>query len=135
MDIKWGDMDPWVMLQVPKGPLLEQHLLGPHIDGTITTHDFRSLYEVLYTIPIVPDGNQYPINGDMTKIKFSTVPESPQFVVTMKDVLGNSYTHDFFNVRIRKVELQQADTSGLVPVTWVIHWMADYIYTAPPTMV
>ena len=133
-EINWDEVDPWVPLQVPKGTLKEQHLLGPHVDGTIVCHDYKSLYTCLYTIPIVPNGNQYPINQDMTKIKFSTdIPSNPQFVVTMRDVLGNTYTHSFFNVRIKKIELQRANTSGLVPMSWVIHWMSDYIYTTPPT--
>ena len=46
----------------------------------------------------------------------------------MKDVLGNLYTHEFFNVRIKSIKLVRATTSGLVPVTWEISWMADFIY-------
>ena len=134
-EVEWTDTDPWVQLQIPKGPLLEQHLLGPHIDGKIVCHDYQSLYEVLYTIPIVNGGNQFPVNVDNSKTKFSTdIPSNPMFIIYMKDVLGNLYTHEFFNVRIRKIELTRANTSGLVPISWTIHWMADYIYTTISTI-
>ena len=93
-DADWKDTDPWVMLQVPKGPVLEQHLLGPHVEGTITCHDYHSIYTQLQTIPITIGGTQYPVNIDSSKTVFNTVnyglPEPyPQFSIYLEDAYGN----------------------------------------------
>ena len=133
-DVVWDDTDPWVKLQVPKGLILKQHLLGPEINGKIICHDYTSLHELLYETPTVSGGNRYPINGDNSKTKFSTdIPNNPDFTIVMTDALGNYWTHEFFNVRIKKVELNQANVAGLYPVHWIIHWMADYIYSESST--
>ena len=132
-DVQYVDTDPWQPQQVPKGPLLEQHLLGPHVTGTIRCHDFNSIHIQLFTIPITEDGNTYPVNSNNTKTVFSTdIPSNPQFIVYFKDSSGNETRFNFYNVRIQKIELSRGSTSGYVPLEWVIHWMADYYYIGVP---
>jgi hypothetical protein len=134
MDSDWDDTDPWVELQVPKGPILEQHLLGPHMMGKFTTHDFHSLYNLLYTIPINGVGtNLYPVMVDNSKTLFSTNPASPQLVIAMEDSSGNIDVYNFINVRIKKIRQIRATTSGTQPVQWEVTFMADYIYPVPST--
>lgn len=124
-DVDWGDTDPWVKLQVPKGPLLEQHLLGPHIDGKIVCHDWNSIYTQLYTIPISAGGNTYPVNSDNSKTKFSTT--SVQFSIFMEDASGNIAQFDFNTVRIKRIILDRGSTSGTFPTSWIIEWMAETV--------
>ena len=132
MGVDWKDTDPWVMLQVPKGPVLEQHLLGPHVEGSITCHDYHSIYTQLQTIPIVVAGTQYPVNTDNSKTVFSTNPTSSQFTIYLEDAYGNVNQFQFVNVRIRTIELTGATTTGMSPISWTIMFMADYIYVVPP---
>ena len=133
MGVDWKDTDPWVMLQVPKGPVLEQHLLGPHVEGTITCHDYHSIYTQLQTIPITIGGTQYPVNIDSSKTVFNTVnnglPEPyPQFSIFMEDAYGDIIEYQVVNARIRNIELTRATTTGMSPISWTIRWMADYLY-------
>ena len=133
-ECEWEDTDPWVMLQVPKGPLLEQHLLGPHIEGKFTCHDYHSLYTVLNTIPINGVGTYlFPVNVDNSKTLFSTNPSSPQFIVALEDSAQNVDVYQFYNVRIKKIQMQRATTSGITMVTWLVSFMSDYIYPVPST--
>jgi hypothetical protein len=133
LDATWEDTDPWVMLQVPKGPLLEQHLLGPHTTGTIRCLDWHSLYTLLYNTAIPENATLKPINPDNSKTVFSTtIPSSPEFTVTMLDIAGNTYTFDFFNVRIQKVRLVRGLTSGVNPIEWEVTFMADFFYPHSP---
>jgi hypothetical protein len=133
IDAGWVDTDPWVMIQIPKGPIIEQNLIGPHIHGTINTHDYNSLYDLLYATEITENPNHYPINSDNTKTKFSTdIPSNPELIIILKDNEGTEYEYWFFNVRIQTVQLEKTPTSGLKEAIWVITWMADYIYYAIP---
>jgi hypothetical protein len=126
-------MDPWVLIQVPKGPLIEQHLKGPHVDGTIRCHDYNSIQSLLYNTAIPESPTQHPINSDMSKTVFSTtIPSSPEFILYFEDALGNSIQINFYNVRIKKVRMNKATTSGMNPMEWEIHWMADYMYVGIP---
>ena len=130
IDASWIDTSPWVHLQVPKGPLLEQHLLGPHIDGEISTHDYASLYELLYQTPIVEGSIKYPVLINQTKLKFSSSanPSDPQFIIELVDDEGTTYTYNFFDVRIKQVELVKTNTTGQNEAVWRITWMADFVY-------
>ena len=129
IDAQFIDTNPWVHMQIPKGPLHEQHLLGPHMDGEVSTHDYASLHQLLYTIPIVEGSIKYPILVSGTKLVFSTdIPSNPQFTIVLIDDEGTTYTYDFYNVRIKQVELQRTNTSGTSEAHWRITWMADYVY-------
>lgn len=134
IDVHWIDTNPWVHLQIPKGPLLEQHLLGPHLDGEISTYDYASLHTRLYETPIVSGGIQYPILVDGTKIKFSTdIPTTPQLIIKMVDDEGNIYTYNFFDVRIKQVELVNTNTTGQNEAVWKVTFMADFCYYVAPS--
>ena len=131
IDCKWEDTNPWVEIQVPKGMIIEQHLLGPQINIEVSTHDYESLHTALYTIPIT--GIIYPINVDNTKAEFSTdIPDTPQFIVTMKDNEGTSRVFNFFNVKVKTIELSKSTSSGKEELIWVVKLMADYVYTEIP---
>ena len=130
-EIDWEDMNPWVQIQVPKGPVLEQHLLGPHTEIKFTCHDYHSLYTVLYTIPI--STNLFPVNVDNSKTVFSTNPESPQFIVALEDSAQNIDVYNLFNVRIKTVKLVKATVSGTTMTNWEVSLMADYVYAVPST--
>jgi hypothetical protein len=126
IDAEWIDTDPWVRLQVPAGPLLEQHLLGPHIEGTIDTHNYISLCTLLYGTPVEWDANKFPI-VEATNKKWIFSKDGNQFIITLEDAEGNEIDYSFTNVRIMRIELVKTPTSGLKEAVWRIHWMADTV--------
>jgi len=132
LDVTWEDTDPSVKLQVPKGPLLEQHLVGPHVEGKITCHDWHSLYTLLYNTPIPENPSYKPINTDNSKTVFSTNPANPEFLVYIQDNYGKVDSFQFTNVRIQKIRFSRGSVLGLDPLNWEISFMADYLYPVPP---
>jgi hypothetical protein len=132
LDLTFVDTDPWVKLQVPKGPLLEQHLLGPHMEGRFTCHDWHSLWSLLYNTAIPENLSYKAINTDNSKTVFGTNPANPEFVIYIQDQNGNTNGFQFINVRIQSVELSRATVLGTEPLNWTVKWMADYIYPIPP---
>jgi hypothetical protein len=137
LDVSWSDMDPWVKLQVPKGPLLEQHLLGPHIDGSFTCHDWHSLYALLYITPITENPSYMAINADGSKTVFNTSASSNypnDFVVRIQDQNGNVNSFAFVDLRIQTVGPSRASVLGMTPISWEVKFMADYLYPIPPIL-
>ena len=132
LDLTFVDTDPWVKLQVPKGPLLEQHLLGPHMEGRFTCHDWHSLWSLLYNTAIPENLSYKAINTDNSKTVFGTNPANPEFVIYIQDQNSNTNGFQFINVRIQSVELSRATVLGTEPLNWTVKWMADYIYPIPP---
>ena len=139
VDAEFEGMDSWVQIKIPKGPIIEQNLIGSHFDGTITTRSFRGLSKCLMETAIPENAGHYPINGDNSKSVFSTdIPTSPEFIITIRDtspeVSGSGtklIVHNFFNVRIKRYKMLKSSTQGGVgEPQYQIDWMADFIYTA-----
>jgi hypothetical protein len=136
VDGDWEDMDQWVQIKIPKGPVIEQGLIGPHVDGIIRTADFRSLQTCLMGTEIPENLGHYPINIDNSKTLFSTtIPSSPEFIMTLQDTYAsgaspsaNFLIFNFYNVRIKQIKMVKADIKGTNPIIWEIHFMSDYYY-------
>lgn len=128
IDATWIDTDPWVKVEIPKGPIVKQNLIGPTVYGEITTHDYTSLHKCLYETEIPENPEHYPINVDNSKTKFSTEPSNPEFIIILKDNEGIEHIYNFYNVRIQTTELEKTPTSGLKEGIWHIKFMADYYY-------
>jgi len=134
LNLTWVDTDPWVQLQVPKGPMLEQHLLGPHVSGTFDAHDWHSIYALLYNTAIPENPSYKPVNADGSKTAFSTNPSSSEFTIYIQDNEGNTNGFQFVNVRIKTVQLDPATVLAVQPLNWTIKFMADYVYPIPPIL-
>ena len=140
VDGDWEDMDQWVQIKIPKGPVIEQGLIGPHVDGIVRTTDFRSLQNCLMLTQIPENTGHYPINSDNSKTQFSTtIPLSPEFIITLQDTYSvgaspsaNFLIFNFYNVRIKQIKMVKADTKGTNPIYFEIHWMADFYYVGIP---
>ena len=127
IDSDWEDTNPWVRIEIPKGPILEQNLIGPHIDGEVSTTDWKSLYLCLFQIPI--STGHYPINSDGSKLNFSAT--GTDFVIVLEDNLGNSLTYQFTNVKIKTIQLDKLPTSGAKWGVWKIKFMCDLCTYVP----
>lgn len=98
--VEWKDREPWVILEIPKGEAIYQHLRPHIVEGQFTCLDIDSLNVALFETDIsVDEGNQYAINstnGKKTKIEY--------FVAIAYDHKGVEHTYTFTNVRIRTVD-------------------------------
>ena len=123
-DSKWKDNDPWVQLFVPVGPVVEQDLLGTEVNGYFSGESWESIYKLLYQTQI-PENSQYPCTAGGLKYIFST--DGSEFIITLEDNQGVTYTCSFYNVRIKTIKLDRLPTSGLKEAVWIVNFVADYV--------
>ena len=142
VDADWEDMDQWVQIRIPTGPVIEQNLIGTHVDGTITCKDWRSISNCFMTTAITENTGHYPINSNGSKTSFSV--SGNEFSITIRDVsgqkvrTGNSSYYGtkllvfwFTNVKVKRIRQVKASTQGGVSEPqWQIEFMADG-YTQP----
>ena len=128
INTSWDDKDIWVELQIAKGPLLNQQLLGSQQYITIQTHDYPSIYTAFFATAI--SGSYYPVNSDGSKTKFSVAGD--EFNITLGDMDGADQSFDFFDVRVVSINLEKASVSGLQETVWTIKLKARVVaYDAP----
>jgi hypothetical protein len=128
INASWDDKDIWVELQVAKGPLLNQQLLGSQVYITIQTHDYPSLYTCFYATAITT--GHYPINSDGSRTKFSA--SGDKFDIVLGDMDGVNQTFNFYDVRVVSINLEKASVSGLQETVWTIKLKARVVaYSAP----
>ena len=133
---EWEDMDQWVMIKIPKGPVIEQGLIGPHVDGKVFVKDWRGLALCLMATQIPENTGHYPVNSDNSKTVFSV--SGNEWSITIRDSSpqpSNTGTKLlvfwFTNVRIKQIKQVKASAQGgIMEPQWEIDWMAD-TYTQP----
>ena len=135
IDIDWDDTEPWVKIEIPAGPIIEQNLIGTHVEGTITCRDYRSINNCLMNTAISTNAGHYPINSDGSKSSFSI--SGNEFAVTLQDITPQVSTaatallvYNFTNVKIKKLHLNKAGASGSKEPVWEILFMADKVSNA-----
>jgi hypothetical protein len=137
VEAEWEDMDQWVQIKIPAGPVLEQNLVGTHIDGSITCRDWRSISNCFMQTAIGANAGHYPINSDGSKTKFS--PTANEFSITIRDSSGQKVRTGsptyygtkllvflFTNVKIKQIKMVKSSTQGgVAEPQWQILFMAD----------
>jgi len=116
----WTDSDPWVKTPIPLGQMLHQHLMPNMIEGTIVCMDITSIWEAFY-------GGSPPIIDEDTgeKTKFSS--DGTEFVITLKDILGNSIVFNFYDVRILTIQTVTPELESGGEGAWTIKFTARLV--------
>lgn len=142
VDADWEDLDSWVQIKIPAGPVIEQNLIGMHVDGTITCRDWRSISNCFMKTAISTNTGHYPINSDGSKTSFSITGN--EFSITIRDSSGQKVRTGsptyygtkllvfwFTNVKIKRIRQVKSSTQGGVSEPqWQIEFMSDG-YTQP----
>lgn len=135
VDCDWIDTEPWVKIEIPAGPIIEQNLIGTHVEGMITCRDYRSINTALMATAISTNPLHYPINSDGSKTSFSL--SGTEFAVTLQDSTPQVSTaatallvYNFTNVKIKTLRLNKTGASGLKEAIWEISFMADKVSNA-----
>jgi hypothetical protein len=116
----WNDSDPFVQIPIPAGDMLHHHLKPNMIEGTIICFDVASIWTAFY-------GGESPIIDEDTgeKIKFST--DGTEFVIVLKDILGNDLTFNFHDVRINTIQMVSPELESGGEGSWVIRFTARLV--------
>ena len=132
VDVDWIDTEPWVKIEIPAGPIIEQNLIGTHVEGMITCRDYRSINTCFMTTAISTNAGHYPINSDGSKTSFSI--SGNEFSVTLQDSTPQVSTsatallvYNFYNVKVKTLRLNKAGTSGIKESIYEISFMADMV--------
>ena len=137
IEAEWEDLDQWVQIKIPAGPVIEQNLIGPHIDGVITCKEWRSISNCFMKTAITENASHYPINSDGSKTNFSS--NSDEFSITIRDISAQKVRTGsptyygtkllvfwFKNVKIKRIRQVKSSTQGGVSEPqWQIEFMAD----------
>lgn len=121
--IIWKDSDPWVILEIPVGSNIFQHLRKVLVDGEMKCLDIQSMYNAFYTIDVSSEaGMQQAINpntGKKSKIDY--------FSVKVRDALSKfEYSYLFSDMIIQTVELGNlGEKRGETP--WIVKFLAESV--------
>lgn len=113
----WDDSDPWVRIPIAAGDMLHQHLKPQLIEGTIICYDIGTIWTAFY-------GGSPPIIDESTGEKTKFSEDGTEFVITLKDTLGNSVVFSFYDVRITTINLTSPELEGDQIGSWTIKFSA-----------
>jgi len=120
--INWRDSDPWIILEIPKGTCVYQHIRPHKIEGRMLWSDIDSLRTALFATDIsVTAGSQYAITdtGVKTKIEY--------FYVKVIDHHGVEHDFSITGMRIRTVDIPDFSDNPQAKSQWVVAFYAEAI--------
>jgi len=117
--LTFGDVDPWVHIEIPAGLMLHQHLKPTHLEGEIVVNDLGALYEALFETEINSNGDTAinPSNGRKYSVEY--------ILFTLVNQEGTEY-----QIILDGFKVNTVSTGGIelgTEAVWIVRFTADRV--------